>query len=480
MNPARAFQATASERPEAVALRADGTAWRYGDLAARAMRLASALHSAGIGRGDLVLSRFATPLSDLVAFFALMHVGAVHCSIAHLGGAEIEVAPVAILGDAETLPALRDALPDSRAIDIDALPPTGHGAPEFADVAPGAVSQLILTSGTTGRAKMVQLTYAAIEARTAIRSAYFPTSGGVLLLMGPMTAGGCQTVLSTLLAGHVLDLSRQPRGLAEAVASADTDHVIASPVQLSGLLSRIGRTGVRAGGLRGVLLMGGAASAALLESAGAAFGCPITVMYGTSEVGACAAVTIDTPGSEGSPRLTPLPGVLIEVTDDAGNALPAGSAGQIRIASPGIAAGYFGDAALTRAQFRDGWFIPGDLGRLDGDGLILSGRQDEVINLGGVKLDPAEIDAMIEARRLAVEAAAFRFVDASGVERLVVASVTDGPEQFERLRLAVAEHVSGRVPTGHFRVERIPRNEMGKPLRQTLAAMLARRMAAQA
>ena len=54
----------------------------------------------------------------------------------------------------------------------------------------------------------------------------------------------------------------------------------------------------------------------------------------------------------------------------------------------------------------------------------------------------------------------------------MVASVTDGQDQFDRLRVIVTEHVGGRVPMGHFRVDRIPRNEMGKPLRQTLAAML--------
>ena len=476
MNPALRFHATAASRAEAVALRLDGAAWRFGELADLASRLAAALHGAGIRRGDLVVSRFATPASELAAFFALMHVGAVHCSIAHLGGAEIEVAPIAVLSDAQTLPALRDALPDSRAIDIDAVPSSGRDAPDFAPAAPDDVSQLILTSGTTGRAKMVKLTHGAIAARTAIRSGYFPTPGGVLLLMGPMTAGGCQTALSTLLAGHTLDLSRDPDGLVRAVRASGIDHVIASPVQLSGLLALLGRDGPAPGTLSGILLMGAAASASLIEAARRIFDCPITVMYGTSEVGACATVTLDATRPADAGQLTPLAGVRIEVVDDAGQPLPPGATGHVRIATPGMAAGYFADEPLSREHFRGEWFHPGDLGQLQGDGLVLAGRCDEMVNIGGVKFDPAEIDRMIEERRLAGDAAAFRFVDGSGVERLMVAAVTDSQHQFDRLRAEVAAYVAGRVPLGHFRIDRIPRNEMGKPLRQVLAEAVKRRL----
>ena len=472
VNPAQSFQASAERNAKTVALRADGLEWSYSELADRAARLAATLHECGVGRSDLVVSRFISPASELIAFFALMHLGAVHCSIAHLGGADIEVAPVAVVGDDETLPALRKALPQSRAIHIDAIPSDGNDRPEFALVSPKEVSQLILTSGTTGRAKMVQLTYGAIDARSTIRSSYFPTQNGVLLLMGPMTAGGCQTVLSTLLAGYTLDLSRQTQGLADAIVSSDIGYIIASPVQLSGLLSIIGLPRKAQINMCGILLMGGAASSNLIEAASAAFDCAITVMYGTSEVGACAIVILDASRSADTAHLKPLSGVKIEVADDTGTPLAMGTSGKIRIATPGMAAGYFNDPVQTRTQFRDGWFYPGDLGRLDDDGLFLSGREDEVINLGGIKLDPAEIDRMIEASGLAFEAAAFRFVDGVGVERLMVASVTDGQDQFDRLRVIVTEHVGGRVPMGHFRVDRIPRNEMGKPLRRTLAAML--------
>lgn len=479
MNPARAFQDIAARLPDTVALRADGNAWRFKELAWQAASLAAALRAGGIGRGDLVVTRFENPVAELAAFFALMHVGAVNCSIAHLGGAAIEVAPIAVLGDAETLPALQRALPDSRPVEYEAALRSEHPLADFAPVTPGEVSQLILTSGTTGRAKMVQLTYGAIAARTATRETYFKTVGAVLLLMGPMTAGGCQAVLSTLFSGHALDLSRQRQGLIDAIADPSTRHVIASPVQLSALLAVIGAGGTPHGHLRGILLMGGAAPPTLIAKARQAFACPITCMYGTSEAGACASVTLDSAEAARDAVLAPLSGVRIEVVDDADRPLPPGEVGHVRIAAPGMASGYFGDPALTRAHFRDGWFHPGDLGRLLGDGLVIAGRQDEMINIGGVKLDPAEIDRMIEERKLAQDAAAFRFDDGSGIERLMVASVTENDAAFARLREAIAAHVGGRLPVGHFRVNRIPRNEMGKPLRLHLAEALRRKISGQ-
>ncbi len=422
-------------------------------------------------RGDLVAVLPETAQGGLTAFLALMHLGAVQCSLAHLGGAHVDLAPRWLLGEGATVARLEALLPDVPALDL-ATAPDHALPPPVADIGPDNVAQIVLTSGTTGRAKLVPLSFAVIAARTALRAQYNPTLGGTLSLMSPATAGGSQAAISTLLAGHPLDLSATPTGWAAALADPGIAHIVASPVQLAGLLAQVPGPAV---GMRGVLLTGGAVPAGLAAAAEAGLGCPLLSMYGTTELGACA---IRSAGTEDP--LRPLRGVRVAVTDHTGQPLPDGETGFLRVIAPGMALEYHDDPVQTLRQFRDGWFLPGDLATLQ-DGMIhLAGRADEVVNLGGIKLDPAMFDRLIADRGLAREAAAFRFDEAGRGDRLMIASVTDSDAAFERLRAEIAAAVAGRFPVGHYRVDEIPRNEMGKPLRRELAERLARQLQAQA
>jgi acyl-coenzyme A synthetase/AMP-(fatty) acid ligase len=261
-----------------------------------------------------------------------------------------------------------------------------------------------------------------------------------------------------------------PSGWASALADPAIAHVVASPVQLAALLAAAPGPAV---GKRGALAMGGAVPPALAAAAEAALGCPLLSMYGTTELGACA--IREAAAQDG---LRPLPGVHVAVTDAEGRPLPEGETGHLRLIAPGMALQYHDDPVETLRRFRDGWFLPGDLARLQGGLIHLAGRADEVVNIGGMKLDPDEMDRLIAGRGLAAEAAAFRHVDPDGRERLMIASVTDSDAAFDRLRREVAAAVAGRFPVGHYRVDAIPRNEMGKPLRRALAESLARRLAA--
>lgn len=471
LTPIAAFRRIAASRPSAPAFRADDTRLCFADLAAETAALAAYLRGAGVRRGDLVAVLPATARGGLTAFLAIMHLGAVHCSLAHLGGASIDLAPRWLLGEGATVARLEALLPEVPALDL-AAAPANASPPPVADIGPDHVAQIILTSGTTGRAKLVPLSFAVLAARTALRSRYYPTLGGVLSLMSPATAGGCQAAISTLLDGHPLDLSATPEGWAAAVADPGIAHIVASPVQLAGLLAQGPGP---AAGMRGVLLMGGAVPASLAGAAEAALGCPLLSMYGTTELGACAIRSVDT-----EEALRPLPGVRVAVTDDAGRPLPDGETGHLRVIAPGMALEYHDDPVQTLRQFRDGWFLPGDLARLHGGMIHLAGRADEVINIGGVKLDPSAFDRLIADRGLASEAAAFRFGEPGRGERLMIASVTDSDAAFDRLRSEIAAAVAGRFPVGHYRVDAIPRNEMGKPLRRVLAERLARQVQAQA
>ena len=94
--------------------------------------------------------------------------------------------------------------------------------------------------------------------------------------------------------------------------------------------------------------------------------------------------------------------------DSEGRRLPAGKRGEIALRGPTITRGYDNDAAATASAFRDGWFRTGDLGYLDADGyLFIVGRIKEIINRGGQKVAPAEVEQALLSHPDVVEAAVF-------------------------------------------------------------------------
>jgi long-chain acyl-CoA synthetase len=159
----------------------------------------------------------------------------------------------------------------------------------------------------------------------------------------------------------------------------------------------------------------------------------------------------------------------VEVVDPAGAPLPQGIQGEIRLSGERVARTYVGAPKESAAAFRDGGFYPGDLGRLlPGDLLVIDGRVDDRMNLGGFKFLPGPLDEEALSCPGVVDAAAFAAPDADGLDECWLAVVRG--EGFERGRLVdqLARHGNG-FPTVRFAwTEEIPRNAMGKVDRRRL------------
>ena len=138
----------------------------------------------------------------------------------------------------------------------------------------------------------------------------------------------------------------------------------------------------------------------------ALFGVPVIETYGMTEAASqIAANPLERrkPGSVGQSA-----GAEIAIMDSEGRRLPAGKRGEIVLRGPTITSGYDNDAAANASAFRDGWFRTGDLGYLDRDGyLFIVGRIKDVINRGGQKVSPAEVEEALLSHPEVVEAAAF-------------------------------------------------------------------------
>jgi acyl-CoA synthetase (AMP-forming)/AMP-acid ligase II len=135
--------------------------------------------------------------------------------------------------------------------------------------------------------------------------------------------------------------------------------------------------------------------------------------------------------------------------------------------------GYLGDPEQTRASFRDGYFYPGDLGHLAEDGmLVISGRNKEVLNLGGVKLRPQLVEDVLAAFPAVEQAAVVGVPGALGVDELWALIVPRAPLDEPALRAHCAARLAPMFcPARYVSIEQLPRNPSGKLDRPRLIAL---------
>jgi acyl-CoA synthetase (AMP-forming)/AMP-acid ligase II len=167
-------------------------------------------------------------------------------------------------------------------------------------------------------------------------------------------------------------------------------------------------------------------------------------------------------------------GMEIGIMDSSGALLPANSQGEIVVRGPAVFSGYFDNPEANLAAFRDGWFRTGDMGRLDPDeNLFVTGRLREMINRGGEKIVPEEVDAALAAHPAVLEAAAFAFPHPTLGEdvacAVVLRAATQSQVSIAQLRQFAASRLARfKLPSRVFFVDQIPRGELGKPQRWLL------------
>jgi acyl-coenzyme A synthetase/AMP-(fatty) acid ligase len=196
-------------------------------------------------------------------------------------------------------------------------------------------------------------------------------------------------------------------------------------------------------------------------------GVPLKSVYGSTEGGGVA-YNLLSPGDDVSILGTVVPGVKLEIVEEQSReALPNG-VGQVRYRGPGLADGYL-EPADTSESFVDGWFYPGDSAQLDEQGrFVLAGRTDEVLNVGGTKVNPATVeDAAMQFD--GVKDAAICLVERiAGIEEIAIGLESSGSLDSRRLDKELRARFPTFHPTIFMNLEQIPRNQMGKVLRGQL------------
>ena len=347
----------------------------------------------------------------------------------------------------------------------------GHG-PSDDDVA------LVLhTSGTTSRPKRVPLRHRHLTASVAnIVASYQLRADDLTICVMPLfhVHGLLASALATLGTGGTVVVPRSfsPMGFWPVAEAVHPTWFTASPTPHQLILMRA-RAQRPAGSerLRFVRSCSSALAPAQMSQMEERLGAPVLEAYGMTEASHQMASNPLPPQPRVAGSVGRATGIDLAILDEAGKSLPTGSTGEVSIKGPNVIDGYENNPQANAASFTDGWFRTGDQGTVDGDGYLrLLGRIKELINRGGEKIAPREIDEVLESHPLVKEAVAFGIPHPTWGEEVAAAVVVSGAidekelAAYSRTRLAAF-----KVPKTIHIVDAIPRTPTGKVQRRFVA-----------
>ncbi len=345
---------------------------------------------------------------------------------------------------------------------------------------PGDVALFLHTSGTTSRPKGVPLTHANLMTSIGnIAAHYRLTPADVGLVVMPLfhVHGLIGATLAPLFAGSTVVVPPRfsAREFWPAARAYGVTWYSAVPTIHQVLVGRADADGApQQSGFRFIRSCSSALAPATLAGLEARFGAPVLEAYAMTEASHQMTSNplppaVHKPGSVG--RGT---NVDVAVMDEAGNLLPAGTPGEVVVRGANVTQGYHNNPTANAEAFTKGWFRTGDRGLLDADGyLTLVGRIKELINRGGEKISPLEVDAALLAHPAVAEAASFAVPDPKYGEEVHAAVVLKAEATAEEL----TAHCLGRladfkVPKVFHIVRELPKGPTGKVQRRFMAAAL--------
>jgi acyl-CoA synthetase (AMP-forming)/AMP-acid ligase II len=476
----------------------DGPTLTYGRLRELIEQTALALLSKGVAPGDRIALVYPNGPEAILLFLACSLIG-VSCPLNPAykqeefrfyledTGARFLLLPP---GEAA---AARQALPQGGTVIEAALDQMGqwslsnHGGSKAIrsfDAAGAEDTALVLhTSGTTSRPKRVPLRHRNLvaSAENIIRS-YSLSSDDVSLCIMPLfhVHGLVASALATLGSGGTVVVPRKfnPLGFRPLMEAARPTWFSASPTPHQLILSRLqDRRSPGSERLRFVRSCSSALAPAQMQHMEDVFGVPVLEAYGMTEASHQMASNPlpperRLPGSVG--RGT---GVEVAILDEAGAELAAGASGEVAVRGPNVIDSYENNPQANASSFTRRWFRTGDLGVLDGDGyLTLMSRIKELINRGGEKIAPREIDEALEAHPAVREAVSFGVAHPTWGEQVAAAVVVSEPvTEKELLTFCRGRLADFKVPSRLYFVDSIPKTPTGKIQRRFVAEQFTAR-----
>ena len=343
---------------------------------------------------------------------------------------------------------------------------------------PDDVALFLHTSGTTSRPKGVPLTHGNLAASIKnIGDTYALTPDDIAMVVMPLfhVHGLIGVSLSTLSTGGSLVIpprfsasrfwGEQRESGATWYSAVPTIHQI--------LLARADDEGAPHESFRLIRSCSSALAPAVFEQLEARFGAPVLEAYGMTEASHQMSSNLLPPGERMPGTVGKGTGVDIAIMDDDGNLLSAGEQAEVVIRGANVTHGYHNNPDANAEAFTNGWFRTGDQGFLDAAGtLTLTGRIKELINRGGEKISPLEVDAALLAHPAVAEAVSFGVPHEMYGEAVQAAVVVSADTDEDTIRAYCGERLAGfKVPDRVHIIDTMPRTATGKIQRRHIAAM---------
>jgi len=345
---------------------------------------------------------------------------------------------------------------------------------------PDDIALVLHTSGSTGRPKRVPIRHRNLAASAQnIVKHYALTPTDVALCAMPLfhVHGLVASTISTLLSGGtvVVPSKFNPLSFWRTVRDCRVTWYSAVPTIHQLLLARAGSERPPGSeGLRFIRSCSAALPAEMMAKMEQTFGAPVLEAYGMTEASHQMASNPRPPAERKPGSVGPGTGVKIGIMDDLGNLLAQGDRGEVVIQGPNVVDGYENNPEANAKSFTNGWFRTGDQGFLDADSyLTLTGRIKELINRGGEKIAPREIDELLLTHPAIAEAVAFGVPHKTWGEEVAAAVVLREPQEEAAILSFCKEHLADfKCPKKVFIVDAIPRTATGKIQRGAVAKAL--------
>lgn len=483
-NIAESLAVNARRRPDHPAIVSSEGVLGHATFARRVGQTATVLAGLGVGERDIVGIALKDTADHLVAMYACGWLGATILPL-DWRWAQPEKENLAGWFQPKLILAEGDAEPigDHAVIRLDAgwLARRDGADPEGAPMArdPDLGLLLSLSSGTTGRPKGPLLTHRLVQNRFIQHWSVlsFHEQDRHLISTPLYFGGGRMFALSHLFIGATIVLLQLPYTPEELIASV-AEHRISTmfivPTMLRRLLALPAAERPLLDGPRYVISGGSALHASEREAALARVSPNLVNYYSSSEGGAVSLLlpahggeTVDSVGR-------PVFMTEVEIVDPDDRRLPAGEIGLVRYRGPGVPSELYKDPEESRAMFREGWFYPGDMGRVDASGfLYLTGRAKDMIIRGGVNIYPQDVEKTILRMDGVEDVAVVGWPSAAFGEEIAAFVVAkpgvDAAAIIAHCRAALASY---KAPRDVFFVDALPKNSSGKILKKELAARL--------
>jgi acyl-CoA synthetase (AMP-forming)/AMP-acid ligase II len=488
-----------AKKQSAITLPGDGTEVGYGFLADQVERLAASLRRSGLAPGQVVAIALPNGIEFLVSLLAAVRARLVVAPLnpaykaeefrffLTVSRAQVVIAlsdanPVREVAKALNLPAWSASRSASGAAQISGagFSAATTGAPE--EPLPEDIAILMHTSGTTGNPKAVPLTHANVMASARNISTQYrlsPADTGLVVMPLFHGHGLIGAALSALCAGAKLTLPDRfsarlfwPMVKAHAVtwySAVPTIHQIL-------LLRADSDNAPTQSGLRFIRSCSAALAPATLKQLEDRFSAPVLEAYGMTETSHQVASNPSPPGARKPGSVGPGTNVDVAIMDESGNPLKIGATGEVVVRGETVMRGYYHNPEANQAAFINGWFRTGDLGFLDQDGYLwLTGRIKEMINRGGEKISPVEVDAVLLSDPAVIDAASFSVPDSIYGEEIHAAVVPKADVTAEELQSYCRNRLADfKVPKVIHFVKELPRDATGKVERRRLTELFSK------